>query len=75
MMPKILLNVKKDIMIFQLYTSIDKINFDKTKNVSILRLNQLVMSYAGKNLRYLRKLRGYTQEEFANNLGVKRSLI
>ncbi len=75
MMPKILLNVKKDIMIFQLYTSIDKINFDKTKNVSILRLNQLVMSYAGKNLRYLRKLRGYTQEEFANKLGVKRSLI
>jgi len=23
------------------------------------------MSFAGKNLRYLRKLRGYTQEEFA----------
>jgi transcriptional regulator with XRE-family HTH domain len=33
------------------------------------------MSYAGKNLRYLRKLRGWTQEEFANKLGVKRSLI
>ena len=33
------------------------------------------MSYAGKNLRYLRKLRGWTQEEFANKLKVKRSLI
>ena len=33
------------------------------------------MSYAGKNLRYLRKLRGWTQEEFANKLKIKRSLI
>jgi transcriptional regulator with XRE-family HTH domain len=33
------------------------------------------MSYAGKNLRYLRKLRGWTQEECANKLKVKRSLI
>jgi len=33
------------------------------------------MSYAGKNLRYLRKLRGWTQEEFANKLDVKRSLV
>ncbi len=33
------------------------------------------MSYAGKNLKYLRKLRGWTQEEFANKLGIKRSLI
>ncbi len=33
------------------------------------------MSYAGKNLRYLRKLRGWTQEEFANKLHIKRSLI
>jgi len=32
-------------------------------------------SYAGKNLRYLRKLRGWTQEEFANKLRIKRSLI
>ena len=24
------------------------------------------MSFAGKNFRYLRKLRGWTQEEFAN---------
>lgn len=33
------------------------------------------MSYAGKNLRYLRKLRGWTQEEFANKLRIKRSLV
>ncbi len=33
------------------------------------------MSIAGQNLKYLRKLRGWTQEEFANKLGIKRSLI
>jgi transcriptional regulator with XRE-family HTH domain len=33
------------------------------------------MSLAGKNLRYLRRLRGWTQEEFANKLKIKRSLI
>ena len=33
------------------------------------------MSQAGKNLKYLRKLRGWTQEEFATKLGIKRSLI
>ena len=33
------------------------------------------MSLAGKNLKYLRKLRGWTQEEFSAKLGVKRSLI
>lgn len=33
------------------------------------------MSFAGKNLRYLRKLKGWTQEEFANKLSIKRSLI
>lgn len=33
------------------------------------------MSIAGKNLRYLRKLRGLTQEEFANKLRIKRSLL
>lgn len=33
------------------------------------------MSFAGKNLRYLRKLRGWTQEEFANKLKIKRSLL
>lgn len=33
------------------------------------------MSKAGLNLKYLRKLRGWTQEEFANKLNIKRSLI
>ncbi len=33
------------------------------------------MSLAGKNLKYLRKLRGWTQEEFANKLKIKRSLV
>ena len=33
------------------------------------------MSFAGKNLRHLRKLRGWTQEEFAAKLKIKRSLI
>ena len=33
------------------------------------------MSLAGKNLKYLRKLRGMTQEEFANKLKIKRSLL
>jgi transcriptional regulator with XRE-family HTH domain len=33
------------------------------------------MSTAGQNLKYLRKLRGWTQEEFANKLGIKRSLV
>ncbi len=33
------------------------------------------MSIAGQNLKYLRKLRGWTQEEFANKLRIKRSLV
>ena len=33
------------------------------------------MAVAGQNLKYLRKLRGWTQEEFANKLNIKRSLI
>ncbi|MDR3711848.1 MAG: LexA family transcriptional regulator [Puia sp.] len=33
------------------------------------------MSTAGKNLKYLRKLRGWTQEEFSAKLGIKRSLL
>jgi transcriptional regulator with XRE-family HTH domain len=33
------------------------------------------MSVAGKNLKYLRKLRGWTQEEFALRLKIKRSLL
>lgn len=33
------------------------------------------MSYASKNIKYLRKLRGWTQEEFSNKLSIKRSLL
>ena len=33
------------------------------------------MSRAGLNLKYLRKFRGWTQEEFAHKLNIKRSLI
>ena len=33
------------------------------------------MSIAGKNLRHLRKLRGWTQDDFAVKLGIKRSLV
>lgn len=33
------------------------------------------MAVAGKNLKYLRKLRGWTQEEFASKLKIKRSLL
>jgi transcriptional regulator with XRE-family HTH domain len=33
------------------------------------------MSTAGLNLKYLRKLRGWTQEEFAGRLNIKRSLL
>lgn len=33
------------------------------------------MSQAGLNLKYLRKLRGWTQEEFAAKMGIKRSLV
>ncbi len=33
------------------------------------------MSLSSRNLKYLRKLRGWTQEEFAAKLGIKRSLI
>jgi transcriptional regulator with XRE-family HTH domain len=33
------------------------------------------MSIAGKNLKYLRKLRGWTQEKFADKLKIKRSLL
>src|SRR6516164_5019488 len=33
------------------------------------------MSTAGQNLKYLRKQKGWTQEEFAAKLGIKRSLL
>jgi transcriptional regulator with XRE-family HTH domain len=52
-----------------------KNKFGKAKIISIFVQNLLVMSYAGKNFRYLRKLKGWTQEEFATKLDIKRSLV
>jgi transcriptional regulator with XRE-family HTH domain len=41
-----------------------------------LRLIKLaIMAISNQNLKYLRKLRGWTQEEFANKLRIKRSLL
>ncbi len=40
-----------------------------------MQLNHLVMTSANKNLKYLRKLRGWTQQEFADKLRIKRSLL
>ena len=40
-----------------------------------MQLNILAMSIANRNLKYLRKLRGWTQEEFAQKLRIKRSLL
>ena len=33
------------------------------------------MAISNQNLKYLRKLRGWTQEEFAQKLRIKRSLL
>jgi len=51
--------------------------FGKTKMFSIFVSKQISfkMSQAGRNLKYLRKLRGWTQEEFASRLKIKRSLL
>jgi transcriptional regulator with XRE-family HTH domain len=44
-------------------------------NNLVFSLKLLAMSIAAQNLKYLRKLRGWTQEEFANKLKIKRSLL
>lgn len=50
--------------------------FGKSKFVSILQLIKLArMAISNQNMKYLRKLRGWTQEEFAQKLGIKRSLL
>lgn len=35
----------------------------------------IVMAFLSKNLKYLRKQKGYTQQDFANAIGIKRSLV
>ena len=44
-------------------------------NILVFSLKGLAMSIAAQNLKYLRKLRGWTQEEFAGKLKIKRSLL
>jgi len=54
----------------------DRESFGNSKLISILRLIKLVvMAISNQNLKYLRKLRGWTQEEFAQKLRIKRSLL
>ncbi len=49
---------------------------NSVKIISKLQLNKLVvMPIANKNMKYLRKLKGWTQEEFAQKLRIKRSLV
>jgi transcriptional regulator with XRE-family HTH domain len=50
--------------------------FALTKLFSNLAPIKLVfMSTVNQNMKYLRKLRGWTQEEFAQKIGIKRSLL
>lgn len=52
------------------------LKFGKSKIISILQLTKLVvMAISNQNMKYLRKLRGWTQEEFAQKLRIKRSLL
>jgi transcriptional regulator with XRE-family HTH domain len=46
--------------------------FFSNLHTKIISMSQ---SLAGQNLKYLRKLRGFTQEEFAAKLNIKRSLL
>lgn len=39
------------------------------------KIISMSQSFAGQNLKYLRKLKGFTQEEFAMKLQIKRSLL
>lgn len=51
-------------------------NFYFPNNLVICpKIISMSQSFAGKNLKYLRKLRGMTQEEFAVKLHIKRSLL
>lgn len=62
--------------IFRAGKTISGKSFLLSKIISILQLIKLgAMSFANKNFKYLRKLRGWTQEEFALKLRIKRSLV
>lgn len=43
--------------------------------ISVFLASLVTMSTVSENIRYLRKLKGYTQEQFAERIGIKRSLL
>ncbi|ODS82635.1 MAG: hypothetical protein ABS46_08290 [Cytophagaceae bacterium SCN 52-12] len=43
--------------------------------ISFFLASLVIMSTVSENIRYLRKLKGYTQEQFAEQIGIKRSLL
>ncbi len=43
--------------------------------ISVFLASLVRMSTVSENIRYLRKLKGYTQEQFAERIGIKRSLL
>ncbi len=43
--------------------------------ISVFLASLVIMSTVSENIRYLRKLKGYTQEQFAEQIGIKRSLL
>lgn len=43
--------------------------------MSVFLASLVIMSTVSENIRYLRKLKGYTQEQFAERIGIKRSLL
>ncbi len=43
--------------------------------ISVFLASLVIMSTVSENIRYLRKLKGYTQEQFAERIGIKRSLL
>lgn len=57
-------NFRKIITFAQLYFAI-----------SVFLASLVIMSTVSENIRYLRKLKGYTQEQFAERIGIKRSLL
>jgi transcriptional regulator with XRE-family HTH domain len=64
------------IPVFSGLTKTAEKRFWESKIISILQLIKLVaMAISNQNLKYLRKLRGWTQEEFAQKLRIKRSLL
>jgi transcriptional regulator with XRE-family HTH domain len=50
--------------------------FDKSPALqNALSIKQFIMSIVSNNIKYLRRLNGLTQEQFARRIGIKRSLL